>query len=76
MNLDMVTMGETMVAFQAAAADFGPLRTVTRFDRWVVGAESNVSIGLACLGFTTGCFSHLGNDFRNINLSEVMHAIC
>ena len=59
-SLDAVTMGETMIAFEAQ--DYGPLREVNLFTRWVGGAEDNFAIGLARLGFKCGWFSRLGND--------------
>ena len=58
--LDVVTMGEAMIAFEAQ--DYGPLREVTLFQKWVGGAEDNFAIGLARLGFKCGWFSRLGND--------------
>ncbi len=57
---EMVTLGETMVLFTPRAT--GPLRYVTQFDRTIGGAESNVAIGLARLGHSTGWVSRLGND--------------
>jgi len=69
--LDAVTMGESMIAFEAQ--DFGPLREVNLFKKWVGGAEDNFAIGLARLGFKCGWFSRLGDDefgrevFRTIN---------
>lgn len=58
--LDVVTVGETMVAFEAQ--DYGPLRENHAFKKWVGGAEDNVIIGLARLGFRCGWFSRLGDD--------------
>ena len=57
---DVITMGETMIAFEAQ--DFGPLREVDAFRKWVGGAENNVAVGLSRLGISTGWFSRLGND--------------
>lgn len=57
---DVVTIGETMVAFEAE--DFGPLRHINSFSKWPGGSESNVTIGLARLGFKVGWVSRLGND--------------
>ena len=59
-EMDIVTMGETMVAFEAQ--DYGPLRDVNIFRKWVGGAENNVAIGLARLGLRCGWISRLGND--------------
>ncbi|MFW6126147.1 MAG: sugar kinase [Chloroflexota bacterium] len=58
--LDVVGMGETMIAFQGI--DYGPLRDVHRFKKWVGGASDNVLIGLARLGFSCGWFSRVGDD--------------
>jgi len=58
--LDVVTAGETMMAFEAQ--DYGPLEEVSFYKKWVGGAESNFSIGLARLGFRCGWFSRLGDD--------------
>jgi 2-dehydro-3-deoxygluconokinase len=61
MNIfDAVTMGESMVAFEAQ--DYGPLRDVNLFRKWVGGAEDNFVIGLSRLGYKCGWFSRLGND--------------
>lgn len=57
---EMVTLGETMVLFTPKAT--GPLRYSPQFDRTAGGAESNVAIGLARLGHSTGWISRLGRD--------------
>jgi len=58
--LDAVTIGESMIAFEAL--DYGPLREAELFHKWVGGAEDNFAIGLARLGFKCGWFSRLGDD--------------
>ena len=58
--LDVVSMGETMVAFEAQG--YGPLRENDDFKKWVGGAADNVVIALARLGFRCGWFSRLGKD--------------
>lgn len=58
--LDTVTMGESMIAFEAQ--DYGPLREARFFQKWVGGSEDNYAISLARLGFKCGWFSRLGND--------------
>lgn len=58
--LDAITMGESMIAFEAQ--DYGPLREAKLFQKWVGGAEDNFAIGMARLGFKCGWFSRLGND--------------
>ncbi len=58
--IDVITMGESMIAFEAQ--DYGPLREINSFQKWVGGAEDNFAIGLARLGFKCGWFSRLGDD--------------
>ena len=57
---DVITMGETMMAFEAL--DYGPLRENVLFKKWIGGAEDNFIIGLARLGFQCGWFSRVGQD--------------
>jgi len=57
---DVVTLGETMVAF--APTEKGPIRYSQTLGKRTAGAESNVAIGLAKLGKKTGWFSKLGDD--------------
>ncbi|MBN2405895.1 MAG: sugar kinase [Coriobacteriia bacterium] len=57
---DVVSMGESMVAFEAQS--FGPLREAEDFKKWVGGAADNFIITLARLGFKCGWFSRLGDD--------------
>ena len=57
---DVITMGETMAAFEAQ--DYGPLRENSIYEKWIGGAEDNFIIGLARLGFRCGWFSRLGED--------------
>jgi len=59
-QLDAVTLGETMMAFEAQ--DYGPLREVHHFKKWIGGAEDNFAIGLSRLGFDCGWISRLGVD--------------
>lgn len=59
-NLDVVTVGEAMVLFAAQQA--GPLDKVGSFTRTTAGAELNVAIGLARLGFRVGYLSRVGDD--------------
>ena len=60
MNFDVVTLGEAMTLFVAETP--GPLDGVMRFSKRTAGAETNVAIGLARLGFTVGWQSRLGSD--------------
>ncbi|MCG7345523.1 sugar kinase [Sporosarcina sp. ACRSL] len=57
---ELVTIGETMVVLEAA--EEGPLRYVPRFNKKQGGAESNVAIGVARLGHTSGWISKVGDD--------------
>ena len=57
---ELVTIGETMVVLEAA--EEGRLRYVPRFNKKQGGAESNVAIGVARLGHTSGWISKVGDD--------------
>src|ERR1700730_6931251 len=59
-TLDVVTYGEPLVVF--IAEEPGPLPTVQRFRKAVAGAELNVAVGLARLGFKVGYVSRVGAD--------------
>lgn len=58
--LDVVTYGEAMAMF--VAAEPGPLDSATHFTRRIAGADLNVAIGLARLGFRVGWMSRVGAD--------------
>lgn len=57
---EIVTLGEAMVAMIAANTD--PLHACQQFTRTVVGAESNVAIGLARLGHSPAFYGCTGTD--------------
>jgi 2-dehydro-3-deoxygluconokinase len=57
---DVVTLGEAMVLL--AAADAGPLAQVQQFTKHTAGAETNVAVGLARLGYRVSWVSRLGDD--------------
>lgn len=59
-TLDVITLGETMVAF--AAHEPGALVDASTYTRIVAGAESNVAVGLARLGLRVAWVSRLGRD--------------
>lgn len=59
-QLDVFTLGETMVLFQPEQA--APLEYVHQFPKRIGGAESNVAIGLSRLGHSVRWFSKLGDD--------------
>jgi sugar/nucleoside kinase (ribokinase family) len=58
--LDVLSMGETMALL--VAQEPGPLADVQSFSKRIAGADSNVAIGLARLGFKVGWVSRLGAD--------------
>lgn len=58
--LDLVTLGEVMVQFNACRN--GPLRHVTYFEKHAAGAEANFAIGMARLGFKAGFITRVSND--------------
>lgn len=55
-----VTLGEAMAMFVADAT--GPLADVEQFSRSLAGAEVNVAIGMARLGFESTYISKVGSD--------------
>jgi 2-dehydro-3-deoxygluconokinase/dehydrogluconokinase len=59
-NRRVLTFGEAMALF---VADYpGPLEGVDAFRRRIAGADSNVAIGLARLGFSVEWLSRIGAD--------------
>lgn len=71
-ELDVVTVGEAMALLMACEAL--PLHQVGRFERATAGAELNVSVGLARLGFQVGYISRLGADSLGRHLLDFMAA--
>ncbi|OAS89486.1 MULTISPECIES: sugar kinase [Metabacillus] len=80
-NLDVITFGEAMAMF--IADEQGPLHEVNHYTRSLAGAETNVAIGLARLGFGSGWASKVGNDSfgkfiiqrlkeENVNIDHVL----
>ncbi|WP_445489049.1 sugar kinase [Niallia sp. 03133] len=59
-TLDVITFGEAMAMFMANST--GPLHEIKNFTIELAGAETNVAIGLAKLGFNTSFVSKVGND--------------
>jgi len=57
---DVVTLGEAMVLL--AAAEPGVLAQVKQFTKHTAGAETNVAVGLARLGYRVSWASRLGDD--------------
>lgn len=58
--LDVVTLGEAMAMLVADTP--GPLESVGTFHKRTAGAETNVAIGMARLGFRVAWLSRLGAD--------------
>ena len=58
--LDVVTLGEAMIRLAAPPGE--ALEAATRFDARVAGAEANVAIALARMGFRAGWVSKLVDD--------------
>ena len=57
---EVVTLGECLIAFVATTP--GPLAEATTFERFVVGAEANVAVGLARLGHSVAFIGRVGAD--------------
>ncbi|MGE8058516.1 sugar kinase [Pseudomonas sp. NPDC089547] len=57
---DVLCFGETMAMFVAEQA--GGLATVSQFGKRIAGADSNVAVGLARLGFKVRWLSRVGDD--------------
>jgi 2-dehydro-3-deoxygluconokinase len=71
-TLDVVTVGEAMALFIAREA--GSLEAVRSFDRATAGAELNVAVGLARLGFGVSYLSRVGADSFGRQLLAFMAA--
>ena len=56
----VVTLGETMVLIYPPTT--GPMKHAHEFRKSLAGAETNVAIGLARLGYDVGWYSKLGTD--------------
>ncbi len=59
-DIDILSFGETMAMFVAQRP--GDLADVGEFEKRIAGADSNVAIGLARLGFNVAWLSRVGND--------------
>lgn len=59
-NPEILTFGEAMTLFVAETP--GELADVEHFARGIAGADTNVAIGLARLGFHVGWLSRVGDD--------------
>ncbi len=72
MSIDVVTFGEAMMLLVADQP--GPLEHARAFAKRTAGAETNVAIGLARLGFHVGWCSRLGTDSIGRYLLQSMQA--
>ncbi len=80
--LDLITFGEAMLLLVADRP--GPLEQAEAFYKRSAGAETNVAIGLARLGFKVGWASRLGTDSMGRYLLATMtqegidcsHVVC
>ena len=70
-TLDVITYGEAMALF--VAAETGPLAGVGQFTKRIAGADLNVAIGLARLGFKVGWMSRVGNDSFGQYVRDTLH---
>lgn len=59
-EIDILSFGETMAMFVAEQP--GDLAQVSHFEKRIAGADSNVAIGLARLGFNVAWLSRVGDD--------------
>lgn len=57
---EVFTMGEALIVM--LASDALPLVQARQYERWVVGAESNVAVGLSRLGHSTTFCGRVGED--------------
>ncbi|MDO5638232.1 MAG: sugar kinase, partial [Myroides sp.] len=69
-HLDIVTFGEAMAMF--IAAETGSLAEVSSFIKRPAGAELNVAIGLARLGFNVAWMSRIGTDSFGTFILDVL----
>jgi 2-dehydro-3-deoxygluconokinase len=65
---DAVSLGETMLLFQAE--EYGALRHNERFRKFIGGTESNTMMALARLGFSASWISRLGADEFGCNIRD------
>jgi len=69
---DAVTLGEALVLIRPS--DPTPIRSATEFVLGVVGAESNVAIGLARLGHQVAYFGRVGDDAFGERVGRALRA--
>ena len=71
-TLDVLSIGETMALL--VAQETGPLAQVQHFSKRLAGADTNVAIGLARLGFRVGWISRLGADSFGTYVRQTVEA--
>lgn len=71
-TLDVLSIGETMALL--VAQEPGPLAQVQHFSKRLAGADTNVAIGLARLGFRVGWISRLGADSFGTYVRQTVEA--
>ncbi|PMR75747.1 sugar kinase [Billgrantia endophytica] len=69
---DILAFGEAMAMF--VADDLGELAEVELFHRRIAGADTNVAIGLARLGFHVGWLSRVGDDSFGVFIRRMLEA--
>jgi dehydrogluconokinase len=69
---ELLTFGEAMAMFVAERQ--GELAEVEHFQRRIAGADTNVAIGLARLGFHVGWLSRVGGDGFGIFIRRTLEA--
>jgi 2-dehydro-3-deoxygluconokinase len=71
-TIEVVTLGEPLVAFVALGRT--SLADSVAYRRHVVGAETNVAIGLARLGHSVALVGHVGDDAHGIAIGRRLRA--
>lgn len=69
---EILAFGEAMAMFVAKTS--GELAEVEEFQRRIAGADTNVAIGLARLGFRVGWLSRVGNDSFGRYIRQTLEA--
>lgn len=69
---EILAFGEAMTLF--VATQTGELATVEQFQRRIAGADTNVAIGLARLGFHVGWLSRVGADSFGTYIQRTLEA--
>jgi 2-dehydro-3-deoxygluconokinase len=70
--VEVVTLGEALGGF--IASDLGPLELASGFERHIVGAEFNTSVGLARLGRRAAFIGRVGDDALGRSVLRALRA--